>query len=87
MQLDQAHPISDLSAQTLAQLVTRIELSRTEAQFVYRECELDEVWRLLDAPDAPASAALRDAVERAHDLVGMEGKPAEAAQALRDALG
>ena len=83
MQLDQTHAIADLSAETLAQLITRIELSRTEAQFIYRECELDEVWRLLDGGD---DADLLAAVARAHDLVGMEGRPREAAQALREAL-
>lgn len=85
---------SDLTIQTLADRLAR---TRTAEQCIYRESELDELWRLIDIAeragdpeglrDAATLARMREAVHRAHDLVGMDGKPREAAEALRGALG
>ncbi|MCW3838334.1 hypothetical protein ACFQ1E_20005 [Sphingomonas canadensis] len=96
MDLDSILPIENMSDLTIQTLVDRIQRSRTDEQFIYRESELDELWRLVDIalragdPDGLRDAAqlrqMRDAIHRAHDLVGMEGKPAEAAAALRGAL-
>ena len=84
MDLDQLHPIEDLSRRTLMELSERIARSRTEEQFVYRECEIDEVWRLLGPAHAPGdNVALRAAVMEVHDLVGVDGDPRRAAERLR----
>ena len=97
MDLDSIFPVDNLSDLTLQTLVDRIARSTTLEHFIYRETELDELWRLADMAvrrdeavghRAPEQlAAMRAAIHRAHDLVGMDGKPLEAAEALRTALG
>lgn len=82
--LDQLHPIEDLTRRTLLDLADRIAASKTEEQLVYRECEVDELWRLL----GPAHAAgdnrdLRDAVMEVHDLIGVDADVRKAADRLR----
>ena len=85
MDLDQLHPIEDLSRRTLMELSERIARSRTEEQFVYRECEIDELWRLLGPAHAEDdNAALRAGVMEVHDLVGVDGDPGRAATRLRE---
>jgi len=94
MDLDSLHPIADVSLQTLQALIQRIELSRTPEQLVYRESEIDEIWRLLgpniEVLVLPAPglqpAALKRAVLEAHDLVGVDGNVAAAAAVLRAAI-
>jgi hypothetical protein len=95
MDLDSLHPIPEVSRRTLEELIRRIEGSRTPEQLVYRECEIDEVWRLLGpnisnlrlpAPGLQADA-LKRAVLEAHDLVGVDGNVAAAAAVLRAAMG
>jgi hypothetical protein len=94
MDLDSVHPISEVSRLTLEELIRRIEHSKTPEQLVYRECEIDEVWRLL-GPNLPnlqlptpgmQPDALKRAVLEAHDLVGVDGNVAAAAAALRAAM-
>jgi hypothetical protein len=94
MDPDSLHPIADVSLQTLQALIQRIERSRTPEQLVYRESEIDEIWRLL-GPNiedlvlpAPGlqPAALKRAVLEAHDLVGVDGNVAAAAAVLRAAI-
>jgi hypothetical protein len=84
MELDRLHPVEDLSRRTLLDLSARIAASTTEEQLVYRECEVDELWRLL----GPAHAAgdnlpLREAVMEVHDLIGVDGDVQRAAARLR----
>lgn len=96
MDLDSILPVESMSDLVIQTLVDRIQRSRTEEQFIYRESELDELWRLLDVAvregihdgthGEEQLRQIRDAVHRAHDLVGMDGKPLEAAAALREAL-
>jgi len=96
LDLDEVLPIENFSDLTIQMLADRLQRSTTVEQHIYRESEMDELWRLLDIavrsgdPDGVRSAArlaaMRDAVHRAHDLVGMDGKPKEAAEALRHAL-
>jgi hypothetical protein len=82
---------SDLTIQTLAD---RLHRSHGDEQCIYRESELDELWRLLDiaarshdsTADLERLRALRDIVHRAHDCVGMDARPQEAAAILREAL-
>jgi hypothetical protein len=89
--LDDIHDIDDYSELTLRAMIDRLERTTTAEQCVYRETELDELWRVVDmalpvAADAPSRAwltRLKGAVVAAHDLVGMECRPAEAAHVLR----
>jgi len=91
--LDDIHDVDDYSDATLRAMIDRLERSTTEEQFIYRETELDEMWRLVDirliqaeGEERAALLVLKEAIMRAHDLVGMEGKPMDAARLLR-ALG
>lgn len=96
MDLDDVLPVDNVSDLTIRTLADRLQRSTTAEHHIYRETELDELWRLLDIarrsgdPDGLRDTdwlnAMRDAVHRAHDLVGMEGKPKEAAEVLRQAL-
>ena len=94
MQLDQVHEIDDLTPAALLLLVQRIERSRSPEQLIYREAELDEVWRLLGNHEGahPEMSAerfreLKAAVMEAHDLVGVDENPKAAAERLRTVLG
>ncbi len=96
MDLDDILPIENFSDLTIQNLADRMQRSNSFEQYVYRESEMDELWRLLDVavrtgdPDGLRSEEklrmMRDIVHKAHDLVGMEGKPKEAAETLREAL-
>ena len=96
MDLDDIWPVENFSDLTIQTLVDRLARSRSAEQHIYRETELDELWRLVDIamrsgdPEGLRSAArlgaMRAAIHRAHDLVGMDGKPVEAAAALRGTL-
>jgi hypothetical protein len=96
LDIDTVIPVEAVSDLVIQTLIDRIQRSTTFEQFIYRENELDELWRLLDialragepigSRKTPELERLRDAVHRAHDLVGMDGKPAEAAATLRAVL-
>ena len=96
LDLNDIIPVENFSDLTLQTLADRLQRSRTAEHCIYRESELDELWRLVDIacrsgdPDGLRGAEtlrnMRDIVHRAHDLVGMDGKPKEAAAALREAL-
>ncbi len=89
--------VSDLSPDMLRLIALRIEASQTTEQIVYRETELDEVWRLADIALAGARAGsvhpaeierlktMADLVHAAHDLVGQNEDRVAAAAALRKA--
>jgi hypothetical protein len=93
LDLDDIVPVENFSDLMVQVLCDRLARSRTAEHSIYRESELDELWRLLDIaakvgdPDALRDAAelgrMRDLVHRAHDLVGMDNKPLEAAAMLR----
>ena len=90
--------IQDYSAATLAAQVDRLLASNAPEHFIYRECEFDEIWRLIDldisslrASGGPAAEVarlerLRSVIIQAHDSVGVAGDPAAAAQQLRALL-
>jgi hypothetical protein len=95
---DDICPVEDFSAATLSALIDALERSTTREHFVYREAELDDLWRVVDTA---LRAARRDTRERehalrleelqaiaveAHDLVGADERPLEAAARLRAAL-
>jgi hypothetical protein len=90
--------IQDYSAETLAREIDRLLASSGPEHFIYRECELDEIWRLLDldisslraSGGPPAEVArlerFRGIIMQAHDSVGVAGDPTAAAQELRALL-
>jgi hypothetical protein len=95
MDPDEVCDIEDYSTSTLGTLIERLLASASPEQLIYRECELDEVWRLIDldiasrkasggaAAELDELARWRDTVMQAHDLVGVNADPAAAAQRLR----
>jgi len=94
--LDDIIPVENFSDLTIQTLADRLQRTRTAEQCIYRETELDELWRLIDIAvrsgdpdglrDSETLRRMRDAVHQAHDLVGMESKPLEASAALREVL-
>ncbi|WEK46511.1 MAG: hypothetical protein P0Y56_16115 [Candidatus Andeanibacterium colombiense] len=96
MNLDDIIPVENFSDLTIQTLADRLQRTRGAEQCIYRETELDELWRLIDVAvrsgdpdglrDRETLREMRDAVHRAHDLVGMDNKPLEAAAALREVL-
>lgn len=79
------------TAENVDVLIDLLERSTTPEQFIYREVELDELWRWLDDElreerDEVRIAALKglkENVMRAHDL-SAEGEVREAAGELRE---
>lgn len=96
MDLDDVMPVENFSDLTIQALAERLARSRTAEQCIYRESELDELWRLVDVAvrdgdpdslrDSEKLRQMRNAIHRAHDLAGMDHKPKEAAEVLREAL-
>jgi len=94
MDLDDILEAESFDRATLTTLAERLRASKTLEHFVYRESELDEVWRLIDVAVARADNAtqrarltqLRAAVVEAHDLVGVDHRPAAAANRLSEAI-
>jgi hypothetical protein len=99
LDLDDLMTVSDLSANILRTMASRIEASRTVEQIVYRETELDEVWRIADLAVARARARAGERydaapspiaevaalVHSAHDLIGDDEDIVAAAAELRKA--
>lgn len=96
--VDGAVPVDDFTPETIGRLAGRILDSRAEEDFVYREAELDDLWRivetatwsardgLLPAPEIAHLDELLTVVRRAHDLVGHghpDADPVLAAAMLR----
>lgn len=95
MSLDQVNEVADLSEATLNALVLRLERSTTLEQLIYRETEIDELWRLLGGTDAdavlpdmdaPRARQLREVILAVHDQVGVDGDAPGAAARLRQVL-
>ena len=80
MNVDILFAIDDYTESTLNDLIARISSSSTLEQLIYRECELDEVWRLLDGSveiakkEQPAAVTrlnnARTLIHDAHDEIG-----------------
>ncbi|SOY59478.1 conserved protein of unknown function (plasmid) [Cupriavidus taiwanensis] len=98
MHADELTSIDDYSAATLSSICERMAVSREVEHMIYRESELDEVWRLLDADVANAARdgrspqqlqrleAMRSLVIEAHDLVGNDGDTVAARERLGRAI-
>jgi hypothetical protein len=98
MSPDDICPVEDYSPATLTTLADALERSTTREHFVYREAELDDLWRVVDTALRAARRDTRERgradrlqrlqgiAEKAHDLVGADERPHEAAAHLRTAL-
>ncbi|WP_322028949.1 hypothetical protein [Paraburkholderia sp. J76] len=98
MDVNDIHSIEDYSPQTLRELIGRVEKSSTFEHMIYRESELDEVWRLLDsdiltaerkgsnAPELQNLVALRKLIVDAHDFIGNDSNTADARDRLLQAV-
>jgi hypothetical protein len=84
MDLDTCNAVPDASDATLRTLAGLIAASTTEEHMVYRETELDEVWRLLKTQRDADPAALDEraaAVHDIHDMIAVTVDPAVTAAA------
>ena len=91
-------PIDDYSPATLEAIRKRLALSFEVEHMIYRESELDEVWRLLDADINNAArdglapeqmqrlCDLRSLIVIAHDRVGNDGDTLAARDSLQRAI-
>lgn len=94
MKLDDIQTVEDVSEITIRSMIDRLRRSTTSEQFIYRETELDEMWRIVDlalkdparTADADSLSKLREAIVTAHDLVGVDLRPKDAAAALEAIL-
>jgi len=98
MDVNDIHSIEDYSPQTLRDLIGRVERSSTFEHMIYRESELDEVWRLLDgdilsaerrgsnAPELKNLVALRKLIVDAHDFIGNDSNTVDARDRLLQAV-
>ncbi|WP_042297889.1 hypothetical protein [Paraburkholderia bannensis] len=96
--VDDLTSIDNYTVATLRELAGRIGASREIEHMIYRESELDEVWRLLDADVAAAARTglvdaqlqrllrLRELVIEAHDLVGNDADTVAACERLNQAI-
>ncbi len=94
MDLNRPLPIHDFSPDTLLSLVERIESSSGFQHFIFREAELDDLWRQVEHAlvgaqaggngnrDAERLRVLLECVEAAHDLIS-ESKKEEALAQLQ----
>lgn len=92
---DELHDIVDCGPDTLRALAERIEASGEGMGLIYRETEIDEVWRWVDVGlgqavyvrAAPAVIEhwrhLKAEVMRIHDLIGIDMDRAAAVQSLQ----
>jgi hypothetical protein len=96
--VDRLHDVEDFTDKSLRALIGRIERSHAPEHMVYREAELDEVWRLVEGAlrDLRAQGGsgeiaaimerLRAIVMRAHEFVGVDADVAKAAAELRSGI-
>jgi hypothetical protein len=96
MNVNDCHVIKDVSDEMFTFLSDLIEASRIDEHMVYREAELDELWRMLHTERAIASGMLAkqlsikiDIVTEVHDMIGQSANMAvalAAADRLRKAV-
>jgi hypothetical protein len=95
--IDTMVEITDIAPATLIAAATRVAASTAQEHFVYRESEMDELWRLADMDlrkarqASPHSAEtkrlerLAGLIHRAHDVLGQDSDTKTAAALLREA--
>ena len=90
MNPDRSSPVMNYSEATLRELVSLLDMSRSSEQCIYREAELDDLIRQVEADFNDSGAehlgALLQAALDAHALVA-KGRAAEAARRLEAAIG
>lgn len=90
--LDDIIDVREVTTGVLHTISERIRLSSTWEHMVYRENEIDQVWRLIDRPKPLTDlqphilAQLRANIMAIHDLIGVEHRPQDAAQMLTGLL-
>jgi hypothetical protein len=85
--------VTDVSPDTLRDIIAHLEVSTEFDHFVYREAELDAAWSITgqllagdrQVDDEFALASLHAGLHEAHNLVAAH-RPTEAAKTLRDLL-
>jgi uncharacterized protein YfkK (UPF0435 family) len=95
--LDDIHDVDDYSEITVRAMIGRLQRSSSPEHLIYRETELDEMWRVVDiavlaaqqiaAPELDRLTSIRNIVQKAHDLVGVDSQPLAAAEELRKIWG
>jgi len=95
MQLNPEHivTVTDVSPETLREIIAHLEASTGFEHLVYRESELDAVWSItgfalkyeLNTIRREAIARLHEIAHVAHDLVA-DRRPKEAAEMLKSFL-
>lgn len=92
---DELHDVLDCAPATMRALADRIEASDEDMALIYRETEIDELWRWVDvglgqaehlraaAPVVQHWRALKAEVMRIHDLVGIDLDGVAAVRSLR----
>jgi hypothetical protein len=84
--------IESVDEAALWQLHERIVRSSTWEHMIYRETEIDQVWRLVEKHpedvtlDSTSLGRLRASIMAIHDLVGVDHDPQEAARRLEAVL-
>src|SRR5271155_923918 len=92
LDLDFALELDEVNRSLLVALATRIEESTTPEHMIYRELELDQVWRLLEGGEQVAGLSTTQTTEIAaqiepiHDLIGVHHDVRGAAAQLRALL-
>lgn len=90
--LDDILDVQDVTEPLLRILSDRIRRSAGWEQMIYRESEIDQLWRLIDRPEPLTSLTpamlkrLRADIVAIHDLIGVDHRPAAAAQKLDEVL-
>jgi hypothetical protein len=96
--LNQLYEINDFSPDTIRRLAERIAETAQPEDLLYREAELDDLWRQVGTALEDAKAVVADPVttnfltellalvHEVHDLVGSKNDPSRAAERLRTAL-
>lgn len=92
MNVDSINTVDDYSKETLSALCELIEQSTTLEHLIYREAEMDEVWRILDlaitdsrtpSADLPKLVEAREIIMQVHDLIGVDEDVVAAAEKLK----
>lgn len=90
--LDDIIDVEEVTEDLLRAIADRIRHSQGWEQMVYRESEIDQLWRLIDRHEArtclpPAMLQrLRTEIMAIHDLIGVDHRPADAARKLDTVL-
>jgi hypothetical protein len=89
MELDRVTPVTDCSNATVETLIGLLEQTRSPEQCIYREAELEDLIRQMEAElrerETQALQALLAAAFEAHKLVA-DQEPSQAANRLRAAM-